>query len=80
MKKKILLQANKRKRGIGFGGLFSMFLVNRKKDIQHFKCCDVILLTASNQEIVKRLLLHPFFWNKAKADKLIYEGTNVDKT
>lgn len=29
--------------------------------------------------MVKRLLLHPFYWNKVKADKLIYEGSNVDK-
>lgn len=58
---------------------FPLFLENRKKDIQCFKCCEVIFLTASNQETVKRLLLHPIFWNKVKTDKLIYEGSTVDK-
>lgn len=69
-------QIREKKWGIGFGGLLSLFLENRKKDI---KCCEIILFAVSNQEMVKRLLLHPFYWNKVKADKLIYEGSNVDK-
>lgn len=34
----------------------------------------------SNQETVKKVLSHPFFWNKVKADKIIYEDSTVDKS
>lgn len=80
--KNFLLQTKKRENEellLVFGFFSTLFLENRKKDIQCFKCCEVIFLTASNQETVKGLLLHPIFWNKVKTDKLIYEGSTVDK-
>lgn len=62
------------------GLIFFSVLREVKKGYSLFYMLPNIFLTTSNQETVKKVLLHPFFWTKVKADKLIYEDSTVDKS